>query len=433
MGYWNDPFPREWAMDWSKRACWLAALSALIGFVPRLIAQAPGSGNGVRLASPIPLPTSVNPAPESPSSVQRVQYQPAPQPSSIKLVQAEAPSPPPPVLQSGPGAVPPPAFGPPPGSVPASGFNPNQPLSGQGGGQFFNQAGEYLGITGGTPGRRWFQSDHAFDQMISPVTNPFFFEDPRALTEVRPIFVYQAIPGSSPVASGSLFWYGTQLRAALTEKLSLTINKLGGIGVTGSSSFPLDQSRFDSNAFSEFWLTPKWTFFRDERSGTVAAAGVQIQIPGSSNVYQNTGNLGLTPFASVGQTFLRSSYGAFNTMGMFGYNFGANNLRSDYLLFSAHIDYDIANWHKIYPFLDLNWSHVTSGGSNIPLLTVSGADLVNFGGSSSSNVNQLTLAPGMRYKFSENIQTGIGFEFPIAKPQDTLLNFRLTLDVIFRY
>jgi hypothetical protein len=120
-------------------------------------------------------------------------------------------------------------------------------------------------------------------------------------------------------------------------------------------------------------------------------------------------------------------------MGMFGYNFGANNLRSDYLLFSAHIDYDIANWHKIYPFLDLNWSHVTSGGSNIPLLTVSGADLVNFGGSSSSNVNQLTLAPGMRYKFSENIQTGIGFEFPIARPQEALLNFRLTLDVIFRY
>src|SRR5262249_25617678 len=40
-----------------------------------------------------------------------------------------------------------------------------------------------------------FQSDHCFDQFISPVTNPFLFEDPRSLTEVRPIFMYQRIPG----------------------------------------------------------------------------------------------------------------------------------------------------------------------------------------------------------------------------------------------
>jgi hypothetical protein len=142
--------------------------------------------------------------------------------------------------------------------------------------------------------------------MISPVTNPFYFEDPRALTEVRPIFMYQSIPGSNPAATGNMFWYGTQLRAAFTEKLSLTINKLGGISATGSSYPPLDPSAFDSNGFSEFWITPKWTFYRDERSGTVAAAGMQLQIPTTSNVYQNTGNLGLTPFASVGQTFGRN-------------------------------------------------------------------------------------------------------------------------------
>ena len=419
---------REWAMGWSNQTFLMAALAS--GLASACVSAQSGS-SPVRLGQPVPDRSANWSAPDQ--TVQQVQYQQPAQSGGIRLVQSEAPVPPPPVLQSGPASAPPPAFGAPPGSVPAGAFNPNQPLAGQGGTQFFSQAGEYLGITGCTPGRRWFQSDHGFDQMISPVTNPFFFEDPRALTEVRPIFIYQAIPGSSPVASGSLFWYGTQLRAALTEKISLTINKLGGIGATGSATAPLDQNTFDSNGFSEFWLTPKWTFFRDERNGTVAAGGLQIQVPGSSNVYQNTGNLGLTPFASVGQTFLRSSYGAFNTMGMFGYNFGANNLRSDYLLFSAHLDYDVANWHKIYPFLDLNWSHVTSGGSNIPLLTVSGADLVNFGGASSTNANQLTLAPGMRYKFSENIQTGIAFEFPIAKPQETLLNFRLSLDVIFRY
>src|SRR4029453_11983595 len=36
-----------------------------------------------------------------------------------------------------------------------------------------------------------FQSDRCFCRLISPVTMPFYFEDPRALTEARPIFMYQ--------------------------------------------------------------------------------------------------------------------------------------------------------------------------------------------------------------------------------------------------
>ena len=37
-------------------------------------------------------------------------------------------------------------------------------------------------------GRNMFQSDPEFTYFASPVTNPFFFEDPRSLTEVRPIW-----------------------------------------------------------------------------------------------------------------------------------------------------------------------------------------------------------------------------------------------------
>ena len=48
----------------------------------------------------------------------------------------------------------------------------------------------WKGGSGGEPagGRACLvQSDHGFDNFISPVTNPSLFEDPRALTEVRPI------------------------------------------------------------------------------------------------------------------------------------------------------------------------------------------------------------------------------------------------------
>ena len=52
-----------------------------------------------------------------------------------------------------------------------------------------NNGGLFDGCMGAltpTGNRAWFQSDHCFDNFISPLSNPFRFEDPRSLTEVRP-------------------------------------------------------------------------------------------------------------------------------------------------------------------------------------------------------------------------------------------------------
>lgn len=52
-------------------------------------------------------------------------------------------------------------------------------------------------------------SDHCFDDFISPMTNPVFFEDPRTLTEARDF----------PSARGShcrAGWYGALVRSATT-------------------------------------------------------------------------------------------------------------------------------------------------------------------------------------------------------------------------
>src|SRR5262249_53548323 len=44
--------------------------------------------------------------------------------------------------------------------------------------------------------RGLLESDHAFDFLISPVSSPFFAEDPRSLTELRPLFFYQYGPNN---------------------------------------------------------------------------------------------------------------------------------------------------------------------------------------------------------------------------------------------
>lgn len=348
----------------------------------------------------------------------------------LVLTQVEPPPPPPPP----PGMAPAPVFAQPPGTSPLPpGFNPNLPITQQGNAsQFWAQTSEQLGFSGGTSTRKLFQSDHAFDTMISPVSNPFFFEDPRALTEVRPILLYQALPGGQPI-TGNMWWFGTQLRLAVTEKLSVTIHKLGGISFSGDVNAGSVSEAETSNSFSEFWISPKWTFYRNEKSGTVAAAGVQFETATGSSLYQGTGGLGIAPYASVGQNFWRTSYGSMNAMGVFAYSIAAGGDRSSFFNFGAHIDYDVANWHKFYPFLDLNWFSITGGGSSLPNVKVQGADLINFGSGPSNGMNQVNIAPGMRYKFSEAMQAGLALEFPLTSVDNTIENFRLNLDFIFRY
>jgi hypothetical protein len=286
----------------------------------------------------------------------------------------------------------------------------------------------------------WFQSDHAFDNctnagdLISPVTSPFFFEDPRALTEVRPLFLYQLAPNRNGAFSGgSSEYYGLQARVAFTDRWSLVISELGFISFQPHDS---DVGLRDETGFAELRLGPKWTFYRDEQNGRVAAFGLTFDIPaGSPSVFQNTGSFSLDPYLSFGQTFGRSSYGTFNFMAGAGFWASVNDERSSYTHLNLHIDYDVANLHRIYPLFEMTWLHTTQFGKGNSDIGTEGADLVNFGSESYDGKRDLvTLAVGARYKFgaSDHYQVGTAFEFPVTDRQD-LQVFRFTLDFIIRY
>jgi hypothetical protein len=293
----------------------------------------------------------------------------------------------------------------------------------------FGDWGKKVGeMVGDQPGGRWFQSDHLFDSFTSPVTNPFLFEDPRALTEVRPIFIYQGIPSSSKdFFGGNISFFGVQGRVAFTDRWSLVFNKFGGIVLNPNDSSPFG----DNTGFAELWLGPKWTFLRSEEYG-IAAAGLQFQLPvGSKSTFQNTGDLSLVPYVSYAKNFLRDfQFGSFNVMASTGYTFSVNNERSDYYWLSGHLDFDVANAHRFYPLMEMNWFLVTSKGQTTPI-GVEGRDLINFGGQA-KGTGLLTGAFGARGKLSENAQIGGAFEFPFAGRRD-LFRYRFTIDFILRY
>jgi hypothetical protein len=307
----------------------------------------------------------------------------------------------------------------------------NGPAATGNGGGFWDQCGEVFNNCCQAVGNRTlFQSDHCFDNFISPVTNPFYFEDPRSLTEIRPIFMYQSTPGNNYIFhGGDVEWFGMQARLALTDRLSFIMSEFGFIWLEPHNHI----NGFNPHAgFSELHLGPQYTFIRSEDTGTLLAGGLQFAIPaGPAKVFQDTGSLSLVPYFSLGQNFWRTSFGSFNFLTTAGYSAGMDTKRTDYFFNSYHLDYDIFNAHKIYPLIELNWFHYGAAGNFRPI-TFEGRDLVNFGAHAVSGSDNLSLAFGARYKFSEWAQTGIAAEFPLNSPH-MLMDFRLTLDFILRY
>jgi hypothetical protein len=307
----------------------------------------------------------------------------------------------------------------------------SQPLVGGGGQGFFQRCQGALGqVTNPCGGRRPFQSDHQFDTFISPVTHPFYFEDPRSLTEVRPIFMYERTPGSTPIfAGGNIEWLGLQARLALTERLSFVLSELGYIWVhphAPTAAVP------GGSGFSELHLGPQYTFIRNDCTGTLFAGGLQFEIPtGSASTAQDTGTLSVTPYFSFGQAFGETKVGRFHFLNTTGYSFAVDRERTDRFFSSFHLDFDVGNCHKFYPLIELNWIVYPVSGDARPV-PFEGADLINFGSTEIAGKNELTLAFGARYKFCEAIQLGAAFEFPLLTNKE-LEQWRLTVDVIFRY
>jgi hypothetical protein len=277
--------------------------------------------------------------------------------------------------------------------------------------------------------KRWFESDHAFDYIASPVTRPFLFEDPRSLTELKPIFFYQSIPsGDVHFKGGNTELYGLQGRLAINDRISFVFNELGFVTFNPGSG----SNQPGGTGFGELRFGPKFTFLRDSQGGLVAAAGLTFDIPtGPSNVYQNTGSLSLIPYATIAKNFGCTQFGSFNVMDSIGFAFATDNQRSEYLYNVVHLDWDVANNHRFYPLMEFTYFQYTaSGGARN--LNVEGADIANFGDINSGGRAEFNWAVGFRYKFTEATQVGMAFEFPIGGRKD-INDFRLTIDFIWRY
>lgn len=261
-------------------------------------------------------------------------------------------------------------------------------------------------------------SDPCFNCFISPMTNPFYFEDPRTLTEARFIYAHHKVP-LTPAGGGEVDLFAVQLRAALTDKLSLIAVKDGYY----TSSNPIVD-----DGWNDVTVGLKYNLRRDVQNQTIVSAGVTYELPvGSTRAYQGNGDGVFNFFLSRGQRL-----GRYQWLATVGGTQPVDTLaESSFLYMSNHLDRKIAGTN-FYGFAEANWFHYTGSGTSTLANGFEGFDLINFGAQNVTGNDIVTGALGVKYKPSNSVELGFAWEAPLTERRDIIDN-RLTADFIWRY
>ncbi len=260
------------------------------------------------------------------------------------------------------------------------------------------------------------RSQPCFDDFISPMTNPVFFEDPRTLSEVRFIYLRHDFPNAA--GGGTVNLWAPQIRAALTDRLSVIATKAGFITSTNT---------LIDDGWSDVSLGLKYNLLANSRTQTLLTAGVTYELPvGSTRTLQGNGD-GLFNLFLTGGTEIAG----FHWISGSGFLLPANRSAESQIWFwSNHFDHRLGST-PFYGLMEVNWYHWMGSGKNgIPGLE--GGDLFNFGSTGVSGNDIVTGALGMKFKPNRNTELGVAWEVPLTNRRD-VLHDRFTVDWILRY
>lgn len=261
-------------------------------------------------------------------------------------------------------------------------------------------------------------SDRCYDCFISPITNPVFFEDPRNLTEARMIFINNSFPAG--LGSGNAQVYAMQLRARLTERLSLIAVKDGYI--VGDNAAPLRDGWADINAGLKYLL-----FADPERQRLLSVGSTYEMASGTRRALQGNGNGVFNFFATGGTQFLNN----YHWISAVGIRAPTNTIQEAPVMYwSNHFDRYLLG--GFYGLMEFNWfNYVRDGGTAFS--GINGIDLLNLGGRNIAGNNIVTGALGLKWKPARWTELGAAFEVPLNSNRRDIMQNRIYADWILRY
>ncbi|MGD9719852.1 MAG: hypothetical protein AB7O59_01390 [Pirellulales bacterium] len=259
-------------------------------------------------------------------------------------------------------------------------------------------------------------SDHCFDSFVSPLSNPFFFEDPRQLTEVRGIFLDNSLPNS--IGGGDVHVWAAQLRGRLTKNFSVIAPRLGYFQVNEPGGAPV--------GFPSAPVGFKYTFLRDVERQFLVSGGITYFIPENLNNFELPSDGDFHFFLTGGkQIFDRGHW-----LSATGFRIPLDrNWGTQFWYWSNQWDYEVVD--RWYGLLGINWFHWMSSSNNIGA-DITGLDLLNVPAGGVAGTNVVSALAGVKWKPRPNVEIGTGFEFPLTNREDILRN-RLYVDAILRY
>ncbi|MBP9837868.1 MAG: autotransporter domain-containing protein [Proteobacteria bacterium] len=256
------------------------------------------------------------------------------------------------------------------------------------------------------------------DQMISPVSHPVTFEDPRHSTEIRAIFAYHQIDDKFVTGGGDAQVYAVQARLKLTDDLSFIATKDGFVVLHHDGVVD------DDEGFNDVAAGLKYSIVKD--TNYIISTGLKYEIPlAKKEVFQGQGDGALNPFVSAAYTM-----GELNLMAGSGLRMALDDTDSSLWDLDVHADYKIGNF---YPLVEVNLIHPYSSGDRLPIAD-EGEDFFNFGATQSAGKNILSSAVGARYRITDDIDCGIAYQFPLDRTEGSrILDWRITSDLIVRF
>jgi hypothetical protein len=261
-------------------------------------------------------------------------------------------------------------------------------------------------------------SDHCFDDFISPLSNPFYFEDPRSLTEIRGVFLDNSLPNS--IQGGDAQVWAAQLRGRVTDRVSIIAPRLGHLQVNqGGGGAP--------HGFMSAPVGFKYNFLRDVHAQLLASAGVTYFIKGSNIAGGNFGDGDFHFYLTVGKQIFGRGHWLSGT----GFRIPANsNFGTQLWYWSNQWDYQVVD--RWYVLGGVNWFHYMRSSPNFFQAPVAGLDLINLPVTGVAGTSVVSGVVGLKFKPSRHCEIGSGFEFPLTDRTDILRN-RFYADLIFRY
>lgn len=286
------------------------------------------------------------------------------------------------------------------------------------------------GLGGGLLGGLVKQTDPCFNDFISPMINFVYFEDPRNVSEIRPIYVHHSVPdrigvGGVVPAGGDIQLLALQFRAKLTENLSLIAVKDGYImDNTGGALNGLL-----NDGWADVAAGLKYTFLKDQCSGTLAAAGFTYEMPsGSRSALQGIGDGQLHLFATAGKRLLD---GDAHFLSSLGWKIPIDgDLQNEAIHWSNHIDFRLTD--NLYAFTEIAWWHFIDDPDLGAPVSIAGQDLFNLPFAGVEGKNLVTQSVGVKVKPTDNTEVGLAYEFPISSFED-VIDDRIMIDLIIRY